>query len=345
MSFHLYRINEIYSNADGSVQFVELKVGPSNGESFWQGQSLTASQGGAVHRFVFPTNLPSTSTANTMVLVATQGFADLGLVQPDFVVPNGFLFTTNGSVDFAGVDSVGYAGLPTDGVLSIDRNLATAVNSPTDFAHQTGTIAPTVHAVVGTPGNDVLVGSPGPDAFDGGAGLDTAVLQGPRGAWTVDFAGGRLTGPAGPDTLAGIERLRFDDQSLAFDLDGSAGMTAKLLGAVFGPAAVHDRVDAGIGISLFDSGKTYVQVADLAIHAALGANPSNAALVRLLYTDVVGTAPDDATTAGFVAMIDSGQFTQDSLTTYAADYALNLEHVGLVGLASSGLEFQPVAGG
>ena len=34
----------------------------------------------------------------TTVLVATQAFADLNLVKPDFVVPTRFLFLANGSV-------------------------------------------------------------------------------------------------------------------------------------------------------------------------------------------------------------------------------------------------------
>ena len=32
MSFHLYRINELYSNADGSVPFIEMSDGNSNAE-------------------------------------------------------------------------------------------------------------------------------------------------------------------------------------------------------------------------------------------------------------------------------------------------------------------------
>ena len=35
MTFHLYRINELYSNADGSIQFIEMSVGNFNGQGFW----------------------------------------------------------------------------------------------------------------------------------------------------------------------------------------------------------------------------------------------------------------------------------------------------------------------
>jgi EamA domain-containing membrane protein RarD len=67
-------------------------------------------------------------------------------------------------------------------------------------------------------------------------------------------------------------------------------------------------------------------------------------LVRLLYTNVVGVAPTDAQTADFVTLLNSGVFTQVSLTTFAADHALNMANVGLTGLAQDGLEFLPFPG-
>jgi hypothetical protein len=51
-AFHLFRINEIYSSADGTVQFIELKESTgSNFESFWQGQTLTSMQGATTRTF------------------------------------------------------------------------------------------------------------------------------------------------------------------------------------------------------------------------------------------------------------------------------------------------------
>ena len=38
MPFHAYKLNEIYSNADGMIQFIELINTGGNGESFWSGQ-------------------------------------------------------------------------------------------------------------------------------------------------------------------------------------------------------------------------------------------------------------------------------------------------------------------
>lgn len=109
MTFHRYEIREIFSSADGTIQYIELGVGNFNNEHFWAGHDISASNGGAPHVFEFESNLPSGQTANTTVLLATQGFANLGLVTPDFIIPPGFLFTAGGTVNFAGADTLSMA--------------------------------------------------------------------------------------------------------------------------------------------------------------------------------------------------------------------------------------------
>jgi hypothetical protein len=137
-AFHLWRMTEIYSNADGSVQFLEL-ASPSDGEGLVFGHTLRVIVGGVTRTFTFPDNLPFNSR-NKRMLVATQGFADLGVVVPDFVVPNGFFAAAGGAVNFSDVDIWSHPPLPADGMLSLQRDGATAVNSPTNFAGRTGTV-------------------------------------------------------------------------------------------------------------------------------------------------------------------------------------------------------------
>jgi hypothetical protein len=137
-TFHLWQLNEIYSNADGTVQFVEL-ITNAGGQEFVAGHTITSTQGATTRSFTFPSNLPDDSAGRTF-LVGTAGFAALGLVTPDYIVPDGFLFTTNGRVNFVGADSVSWAALPTDGVLSINRSGAVGVNSPKNFAGVTGSV-------------------------------------------------------------------------------------------------------------------------------------------------------------------------------------------------------------
>src|SRR4029079_12536753 len=87
-----------------------------------------------------PNDLPGDSTARRF-LVATEGFAALKLVTPDFVVPNGFFGIAGGYVNFAGVDLWEYGPLPVDGRLSLDRDSGTArPATPTNFAGDTALI-------------------------------------------------------------------------------------------------------------------------------------------------------------------------------------------------------------
>jgi hypothetical protein len=140
-SFHTFVINEIYSSPDGTIQFVELREAAGlPGQNFLSGLSIVSSNGGSQKTYTFPNNLSSTATSGKSVLIATQGFADLGLVQPDYVVPNNFLFQPSGTVNYANVDQVNYTGLPGDGTTSINRNGVPQTNSPKNFAGQTGTV-------------------------------------------------------------------------------------------------------------------------------------------------------------------------------------------------------------
>ena len=147
--FHLFRIEQLYSNASGTVQFVVMhEASNSNFENVWGGNRLTITDSAAPmdpygygmppssSRFItFPSNLPSTATAGRRVLIATPGFAALGLVTPDFMMPAGFLPVDGGTLNYAGADQITYSGgLPTDGVSAIDRNGATIPNVATNFA-------------------------------------------------------------------------------------------------------------------------------------------------------------------------------------------------------------------
>src|SRR5262245_23872112 len=112
-SFHLWDITEVYSNADGSVQFVELFV-TFNGENFIGGHTLSSSS----TSYLIPSDLGG-NTANHHLLFATPAFAaQPGAVPPDFTLPAAnFLSTVADTINFAGVDSFAYVAgaLPTDG--------------------------------------------------------------------------------------------------------------------------------------------------------------------------------------------------------------------------------------
>ncbi len=131
-----FGVDEVYSNGDGSVQFIVMN---NAGSTHLAGQTIVAS-GSSTHTFTFPSDLPAGARNHTF-LVATQGFANLGLVTPDYVIPNGFLFVPFGSVSIGG-NRTPYRDLPTDGVNAIwfdgDGGPDVVANAvATNFAGQT----------------------------------------------------------------------------------------------------------------------------------------------------------------------------------------------------------------
>ena len=142
-SFHTFQIAELYSSPDGAIQFVELhEAFGADFQQFLSGHTLTSTQGATTRAYTFPNDLPSSSTANKRVLIATPGFAAAAGVTPDYTLPAPFLFSGGGTLNYAGVDQLTYAPLPADGRSSVDRNGLVAVATPTNFAGQVGSLAP-----------------------------------------------------------------------------------------------------------------------------------------------------------------------------------------------------------
>ena len=139
---------------------------------------------------------------------------------------------------------------------------------------------------------------------------------------------------------SGIERLKFTDKSIAIDLNGNAGTTAKILGAVFGKESVSNKSYVGIGLSFLDAGWTYDNLAGVALDAA-GAK-TNDQIVSLLWTNVIGTKPTAADKQPFIAMLENGM-TAGALANLAADTSFNTTNINLVGLAQTGIEYIPVS--
>ncbi|NRF70371.1 hypothetical protein HLB44_25510 [Aquincola sp. S2] len=193
--------------------------------------------------------------------------------------------------------------------------------------------------------NDVLRGREGDDILDGGNGIDTARLAGFAQTY---FLGPQETGWAvahdqpggeGRDLLYGVERLQWDDLRWAIDLDGNAGTTVKILGAVFGAQSIYEMAYVGVGLQLLDGGMDYETLMQLALDFAIGANASHTDVVRLLYTNVVGFAPPAADMAFYRGLLDNGVMTPAELGVLAAETELNAINIDLVGLAETGIGY------
>ena len=125
-------------------------------------------------------------------------------------------------------------------------------------------------------------------------------------------------------------------------MDGAAGMTAKLLGAVFGASFVANPEFVGIGLSVFDAGMSYEQVAQLALDAALGAGHTHQQAVELMYFNLIGVAPSPQESAELVALIDVHHvYTEASIAAFAAELSYNTDNIDLVGLAQTGIDYVP----
>jgi len=138
---HTWDVNEVFSNADGTIQFVELwesaggagETGVGNGSISSNTQTFAFGQG--------PVTAP---TSNKFYLLATQGFAELaGAPTPDAIIPSGslpFFDTAGDTVAFLSFDSWTFAAVPTNGTDSLDRLAGVGANTPTNYAGETGSV-------------------------------------------------------------------------------------------------------------------------------------------------------------------------------------------------------------
>jgi hypothetical protein len=162
-SVHLWHVKEVFTNASGSVQFVEM-FDSFAGETLTAGTTLTANSDGNIKTFKFPSNLTHSTPGS--LLIATTGFGSLaGAVTPDFTFDQSappFTFTgsffnpnaTSLSFTFSGSgDTMSFAGasLPKNGIDSLTDagatgfppgtpNISSGTNSPTNLLGNSGSV-------------------------------------------------------------------------------------------------------------------------------------------------------------------------------------------------------------
>ncbi len=213
-TFHLWDITEIYSNADGTLQFIEWFTS-SDSQHFLAGHVVTTN----ANVYTFPINLPGSGTGGHHFLMGTAGFAALpGAPPPDFIIPDGFVNTTGDTLRLRTSPvsttwetfSFGAGELPADGIHSLIcafhsgaacASADVAVNSPTNFDGESGSVSPCSSCTTDIDGSGntgasdlaVLLGSWGPcapgdacECFDDNgdgviAAADLAVLLGSWG--------------------------------------------------------------------------------------------------------------------------------------------------------------------
>ena len=220
--------------------------------------------------------------------------------------------------------------------------------------------------------NDVLASSAADnDTLDGGAGIDTAFYAAPRAqaAIALDAASPQLAASVtvpglGTDTLADVERLRFDDVAVALDIyptgdvddpvtkgdGGNAGKAYRLYQAAF--AREPDAQGLGYWIAQVDAGAKLFDIATGFIESAefatlYGAAPSNAEYTRALYLNVLGREPDAPGYAYWNALLEGqpwqgvyyGSTTRQQMLVDFSEGAENKANVAA--LIGNGFDYAP----
>jgi hypothetical protein len=178
--------------------------------------------------------------------------------------------------------------------------------------------------------------------IDGLAGTDTVNFSGLRSAFSITHTATDYTvAGAASAHLTNVERVHFDNISVALDMTGNAGTTAKIIAALFGKSTLDNEIYVGLGIRLLDGGMSEHDLAALAVgtnqFTALAGSTSNTDFVRLVYHNVTGVDPGAQALANFVGLLDSGAATKADLAVLAAEHSLN--QVNLVGVINTGIEF------
>ena len=200
----------------------------------------------------------------------------------------------------------------------------------------------------GLEGNDALIGGAGNDTLNGGDGTDTAEFTGSRTAFQIQKTSGGLTltsSTEGVDQLTGIERLKFADGQMAYDMQlGNAGGNAVLVvNALFGASGLQNQTLMRDAIAFFDGQSSLGAGVELLAGFGLVnmvAGQTNTQVVATLFQNITGSQPTELINI-VAASVGSGpgQQTLAQLVTAASSLDLNQAKVNLVGLAESGLVF------
>ncbi|MES2129756.1 MAG: DUF4214 domain-containing protein [Pseudomonadota bacterium] len=181
--------------------------------------------------------------------------------------------------------------------------------------------------IIGNDANNRIVGGGGADHIDGQGGTDTSAYEGFSYNFKILRTAGNITvqdllhpntkpnTPPNMDTLVNIERLEFQDQNLAFDVDGAAGKAYRLYQAAFDRAP--DAVGLGFWIAQLDHGMALQTVATAFVASQefqaieTAAAGSNARLVTQLYANILHRAPDPGGFAFWTGLLDAQKVNID----------------------------------
>jgi len=261
----------------------------------------------------------------------------------------------------------------TDGVYAVVLDSATASAGTGYVAGDTITIAGT--GLGGTSANNVIVtvatvgaggkiatfgavgtGRVGDGTVDvqidvtGTTGVDTYTVGGASTDFTItkstsDIALASTLSSNVTIALADHERVVFSDKAIAYDAAGRAGDVYALLAAALGTADVT-KTYTGIGIKLADAGWTNKQLATALlatdVYKTDAGGVSDETFIKHVYKNVMGTDATLAQVTAYTGWMAANSYTQADVLVMASELASFETTIGLVGLATTGIEYTPV---
>jgi hypothetical protein len=182
-AFHLWEIDEVYSSADGAVQFIELTA-LSGSQQFLANQQIRSTNSAGVNTFTFPTNLPADSGGRTCLIGTTNVALVPGGVLPNYIIPPNFIRRPTGVGSAAVIfnprpSTVVTANLPADGESALRRSggamAVVPTNSPRNFAFQSNSIVPVRFLSANKANSDFLLSFRTATGVNGAAGPNYAI--------------------------------------------------------------------------------------------------------------------------------------------------------------------------
>jgi hypothetical protein len=144
--------------------------------------------------------------------------------------------------------------------------------------------------------------------------------------------------------LANHERIVFTDKAVAYDATGRAGDVYALLAAALGVADVT-KAYTGIGIYLADAGWTNKELATALLatdtYKTDAGGVSNETFIKHVYKNVYGTNASLADVTALTTWMTTNNYSQADVLVAASELAAFETTIGLVGLATTGIEYTP----
>jgi hypothetical protein len=184
----------------------------------------------------------------------------------------------------------------------------------------------------------------------GTTGVDTYTVGGASTEYTITKTTGKIELDSTMATnvefnLADYERVVFTDKAIAYDAAGRAGDVYALLAASLGVSDVTKAYE-GIGIYLADNGWTNKQLAaailNTDVYKADAGGVSDETFIKHVYKNVTGNTATIADVTALTNWMTSNKYSQADVLVIASELPAFETAIGLVGLATTGIEYTPV---